>query len=127
MIQANELRRGNWVNIPEAGINCQIDIIGSKRVCIDNSKIDLDDDQTSFELESLYPIPITEQRLIDLGLKKNEKKMRFEIGDFFVCYDLVVENEFTYNNPIYGSTIIDEVHTFQNLYFALKGEELNKS
>ena len=114
MIQAKELRIGNYIKYQD-NLNFIVELE-------DFSDLYLGEDY----IEDYHPIPITQQRLIDLGFE--------DIGghEYQIDHDLIVENEYTENgfwNFVYGNayiTRIKSVHQLQNLYFAITGKELIK-
>jgi hypothetical protein len=72
--------------------------------------------------ESVRPIKLTYELLINFGFKELEKDCRtFLIKDKF---KLEMSNG---ANIYYGKLWIPNVHTLQNLYFSLKGVELELS
>lgn len=131
MIEANELRIGNWVNVPECGINAQVDIIGVKKACIDNSKIDLYIEDPSFFLESLNTIPLTEEILLKCGFEKQSSQYYIKENDNanLLLFYSAGHNTYYYFADVerrqYNSTLaILHLHQLQNLYFALTRIEL---
>lgn len=103
MIAANELRIGNWANN------------GFKDYQVSGATIW----QLGLEYATALPIPLTEEWLLRFGLAKQNGYpykylngfLKIRNGIFFFKYhDLEVELPF--------------VHNFQNLNFALTGEEL---
>lgn len=72
--------------------------------------------------ESVRPIKLTFELLIDFGFKKSEKDFRtFFIKDKF---KIEISNG---GNVYYGKLFIPYVHDLQNIFFALKGKELELS
>ena len=116
MIKINELRAGNWV-----------DNGAGDRYIIDTSWfIDI----ISFAQENgdtnVKGIPLTEEWLIKFGFEKVEETLYESFDKSFG-----VENGFTTMSWMENTLSIDMmdikceyVHTLQNLYFALTGEEL---
>ena len=112
MIQANELRIGNLLNYQTA----EGDVV---TLTTDFGTIQwATEDPKGFNLVH-SPIPLTEYWLIELGvdtliLSVNGFTFRFEkIGSDWVCY---------INDSIIVK--IQYVHTLQNIFFSLTGEEL---
>ena len=111
MIQANELRIGNY--IMNYGGNNDFEVSDEWML-------------SNWDVIKYQPILITEEWLIDLGFE--------DIGghEYQIDHDLIVENEYTENgfwNFVYGNayiTRIKSVHQLQNLYFAITGKELIK-
>ena len=69
--------------------------------------------------EEFEPIPLTEERLVRFGFTGTEFVMAY--GNFLYFTDSKI---MTWNGVILHHSIWNEVHKFQNLYFALKGQEL---
>ena len=115
-MEARELRIGNWVNTMKGHRQC-IDVMCD---CVNFEDIERD------IFDNIDPIPLTEEWLVRFGLKLNPnhtafhiKGMQFEIpsmiGGFY-------DNEYGLDKE---SVIeLNYVHSLQNLYFALTGEEL---
>ncbi len=77
--------------------------------------------KTKVDIESIEPIPLTEDILLKCGLLKTS------IGTFLLgSYELVSYNNH-YNVSVFKGKIceLSHLHQLQNLYFALTGEELN--
>lgn len=74
--------------------------------------------------KNFSPIPITEERLLDLGFERRSGK-EYSIGRFtyrFQQRDLIIEGfENDYNGIIANP---DYIHEIQNLVFAISGIEL---
>ena len=112
MIQANELRVGNLLNYQTAEGDVVIDTIDFHAIQWAT------EDPKGFNLIHT-PIPLTEKWLIKLGfdslyISDNGITFRFEkIGSDWICHidDSIILK-------------IQYVHTLQNLYFALTGQEL---
>lgn len=70
----------------------------------------------SLDISSIKPIPLTDEWLFKLGFKKVYETCYqykdFEINDKFIMMDIDITVQLKY------------VHSLQNLYFALTGEEL---
>ena len=114
MIQANELRIGNYIKYQD-NLNFIVELE-------DFSDLYLGED----DIEDYHPILITQQRLIDLGFE-DIGTYEYQIND-----DLIMENEYTDKgswNFFYDNihlTEIKHIHQLQNLYFAITGKELIK-
>jgi len=105
MIKANELRIGNLV---KQGI---VESIGSSLIQVSN---------TIYESERIKPIELTEDFVIDLGLKPIE----LENGEWFYQDGKFRLNK-NYAGFYYSKNLdVKYVHQLQNLYFALTGCEL---
>lgn len=116
MIQANELRIGNYVLFSEEDTIWRIEEIDQKGIVVTDGH-----ETVWIELEHFAPIPLTEKWLVKFGFKKVMRK----------------DNYITYNNGIKRISINSNgsvmrghgiwfkyVHQLQNLYFALTGTEL---
>ncbi len=119
MIQANEIRLGNWVNfIPDNGnfIVSGIDSFNHSFKTINGLCTD-----------DIRPIPLTKEILLKCGWVKNNNINSFEmIGE---CRMFLNETSFGYNmyNYILGASICKKIkylHQLQNIYFALTQKEL---
>ena len=116
MINANELRLGNWI---KNGFNHPIKI---------NSIIS-EGNTGGYALKTLSPIPLTAEILEKAGF---EKTGRYAIGaGGYITYekDRVVLLH-PKSDPFvlaFHETQVQSVHQLQNLYFALTGQELEIS
>lgn len=134
MIQANELRIGNWVHYNN-GHYCEITAIGSRTILGQQFfNIDKGNDHPIID-EHINPIPITPEILENAGFKINEdagnwkhsemkiwkdkRKMIGEEDGKFYLYNQCEDDYYSWYYPE-----IKYVHQLQNLYFALTGEEL---
>jgi hypothetical protein len=120
MIQANELRLGNWI---EAEVNFEYQQIQVFEIN--------EDTLNGFKgvLRSSTGIPLTEDWLLKLGFEKDDGEsdnpfctLRF--SNFEFQSDLSVNFERVYVRLNNKDLIIEYVHQLQNLYFALTGAEL---
>jgi len=116
-MKASELRIGNLVK--SIGIEYVVSQIDG------NSNIKGVEGGTSFNLDkTAQPIPLTEEWLLKLGAKKLSDNF-FEIGYLkFKIHSHQYGIDFHFGNG--GEHYIKPhyVHSLQNLYFALTGEEL---
>jgi hypothetical protein len=132
MIQANELRIGNWVNYCGA-----IDFVTVINTDDENFEFINTTSYSNISLEDIKPIPLTEEILLKCGFIKDFNQFFSPIvlllndslemyADNQDNYSLV--NLFTI--PIYEDCDtfnllqIEYLHQLQNLYFALTGTEL---
>jgi len=119
-MEATELRIGNWVIVNE---ECQIEAIVHDAVCI----------STRFEtyvLDDVKPIPLTEEWLVRFGfeIKKGAWGTSAEIRIGRVRYVLYQNRNVWSINPTDGFRVdFKYIHTVQNHYFALTGQELNQN
>ena len=138
MINANELRIGNWFQQDASNNNAisrffTVDEI--KRYGVRSTYIRQDTNQphtSLFSLDSIHPTPLTPEILEKCGFEKDNggyclsDKMSLSIHitvaeEYLPCW---------LDKPLFpGGTnkfrIIQHLHQLQNLYFALTGEELN--
>jgi len=121
-MKSTELRIGNYVNVPnnkqfpfriDAFEYCSEKFIKvAQEVRINGTEVH----PLTWYGKDLEPIPLTEEWLLKFGFKK--------LGGYYML------NEFTFNegtflwNNFCISTSIQHVHSLQNLYFALTGDEL---
>ncbi len=120
-MKATELRIGNWVNNGE-----QLDyVIGT------SSMMDLmNEAQVNEGLTGLKPIPLTEEWLVRFGfeIKKGAWGTSAEIRIGRVRYVLYQNGNVWSINPTDGYRVdFKYIHTVQNHYFALTGQELNQN
>lgn len=114
MINANELRIGNWVYFHKSQV-VQIEEINSATIgLLDRSRI--------FPHEVFNGIPLTPEILESCGFEFIDHSNLYHI----LGMDIKIENHGIYFE--YGSvmaTKLKHLHQLQNLYFALTGQELN--
>ena len=128
MIQAKELRIGNFVSENEScsdgfvktvdGIN--IAKIGSNSILLSNGDI--------YESDEIYPIPLTEEWLLRFGFKWQVPRACLNLGKFSIILPYV-NPVFPKGRVYFNSWCILEpppmhVHQIQNLFYALTGQEL---
>lgn len=113
MIQENELRVGNLV-LYEYHKNK--DGLGFQRMT----------PSLFLALDKLFPIKISEQWLLDFGFKKRNHYYVF--GVFGLDIPVIVKNDqfsrYTFHLGDFYVVSIEFIHELQNIYFVLKGEEL---
>lgn len=125
MIQANELRIGNW--FLEFGIPTQAD--GRFIDILQNIQLR---NKTAIDISA---IPLTPEILLKCGFEKKETTKQYgwyiTVGERELCwcYADYISLEFKDGQlDDFGGTIKDinckHLHQLQNLYFALTGEEL---
>ncbi len=105
MIQANELRLGNYYQWDGEGKFLQISIEQLQKLLIGTTRI--------------KPVPITEEWLLKLGFINDDAQRYFKNGIYLILYD---EGCTILHNQIHINYFY--VHQLQNLYFAVTGEEL---
>lgn len=115
-MKANELRIGNWYKWDT--IECELTLTDFHNMEFENDIV-------------FQPIPLTEEWLLKFGFETytTEKSKVYKQGNFMVIY--VLKGRFAGNKYLKAFNIsfsefghIKHVHTLQNLYFALTGEEL---
>ena len=120
-MKAKELRIGNFLRTPN-GIN-HVSGIQDREV--------VEVGEIGYVIEMVKPIPLTEEWLEKFGFETytTEKSKVYKLGNFMVTY--VLKGRFAGNKYLKAFNIsfsefghIEHVHTLQNLYFALTGEEL---
>lgn len=124
MIQANQLRIGNW--ILKDGKYFQIIYgINKKYVYGLDSEI-LDSHINKSELNNLHPIPLTEEILLKCGFD-NGYEITIKIGRKKIVFNWSIKIVSTgYRSGWYCEKYrnIKYLHQLQNLIFALTGKEL---
>ena len=120
MIQVNELRIGNWVNLNKNGTSEYYQIDSG----YDLYKLDESD------CIDITPINLDESILLKCGYHKfNDANLWSDYGipiDGFVKYQLMYlkrESVYSFPNPN-GAVRLKYLHELQNLYFALTKTEL---
>jgi len=114
MIEARELRIGNYVKHFENGIVLTVGRTVAFKTPTNTIRVNVDD---------LDPIPLTEEWLLKFGFSKNENRNVFE-NQVMLIYK---QDGVFWFDLISDSVCIENVHQLQNLYFALKGKELTKA
>ena len=139
MINANELRIGNWVKeqvlgtvfVSEINQNCA-------SVCCKNltesKQVELA--EYSILYDNLSPIELSEDTLIKCGFEKRNTPTQFgwylSVSKNRVlcwCHSKIVSLEFDYDDYDYNGTLFefpcDSLHNLQNAFYSLTGTELN--
>jgi hypothetical protein len=114
MIQANELRIGNWL---------EFDIYGSKWI----GQIDHTDFEFIFDndLRCANPIPLTEEWLLKFGFEQVYKsKMHSTYYLDGLSYSFWYDTKKQYANFRGVEFECEFAHELQNLFFALRKQEL---
>jgi len=124
MVNANELRIGNWVQAP-LGEFMQVQIIGHE----DNPDYVFARNKEGFGQNAFSPIPLTEDILVKAGFEKSKddgKLFLFGVLSYSMIYNTVSifqeQDDFSFSIGIADS--IKHLHQLQNLYFALTQTEL---
>jgi hypothetical protein len=133
MIQANELRVGNIVDLYKGVIHYRTTYVYS--ISIEGINDEYGNSTAFFNAEdnseyAVKPIPLTEEWLLRFGFKEEERSAYYDNSHRFL------KDDFLYDLKDGSLTIafsMDEgnlavkapyVHQLQNLYFALTGKEL---
>ena len=105
-MKATELRIGNWVFSEETESNFVIDEHSFSAISVEH-------------IDAIKPIPLTEEWLKRFDWEnRKDKDLAVSFGLTSGTIHFVAGNYYTK---------CDMVHHFQNLYFALTGEELNQN
>jgi len=120
-MKANELRIGNKVSF-EGSIVTVNTIADDEVTFSDYASLDYP------QIEDISGIELTEEWLVKFGFKKGCKYSNdgytFPCGDFFFYDNLFDVLEGCGGRCI---SVVKSVHSLQNLYFALTGEELKQA
>jgi len=116
MIQSNELRIGNYVNLNDGLEHDKIrQISGIEHKIVYTRIKGCRFAQVHQSFDRIYPIPLTEEILLKCGFKiRKDGKLYHDTLSLY-------EADFIFNSK---SGIIKNLHQLQNLYFALTGQEL---
>lgn len=120
MIQANELRIGNYIVFNEDDAISKVIGIHTD---IDGVDVQLNDEETYIELRQFSGIELTEEILLKCGFKK--KSYLYNLKNYHI--DLTNGFFFIGNDHASSGNVdafIKHLHQLQNLYFALTGKEL---
>jgi hypothetical protein len=123
-MKASELRLGNYLIVP--GIDR---IVQVRLVCLSHfSCVDKDGIVLGESVRINYqPIPLTEELLLKFGFEDDrDNLMILRKGVFEFYFDKVDKDGISLYEKWDGNFLcnVEYVHEFQNLYFALTGEEL---
>lgn len=125
-MNANELRIGNFVNVPRADQSpFRIDAFESLsnkfiKVAMIHPEYGENFHPLTWYGNDLNPIPLTEEWLLRFGFEHRE--FSFDKGSFFLS-KRTGKNEYLYQAHT-NRFQVKYVHQLQNLYFAVKGTEL---
>lgn len=127
MIQAQDLRIGNWVNYYNDNVYFKVVSVGHSGLDVENSH-----EKTWIERDQFQPIPITPEILEKAGFIGKYKSCGYHYTKDIV--NLSSQDEDDYGNSIENYQLhfyhnhqgapIYFVHQLQNLYHSLIGEEL---
>jgi len=133
MIQANELRIGNFIykfGIDYIGDNPIVDRDNFEIIKVDIDVLkNIEDFNGTTDFYYTEPIPLTEEILLKYETRFNGIRHRAEIWIQGECFEFIVDKdkfhlEFTGGEGVSYSKPIYFLHQLQNLYFALTNEEL---
>lgn len=122
-MKASELRIGNLVN--DNGYNSIIGVIDSHY-----HSIQISGSPRTIALETIEPIPLTEEWMLKFGFKPSEAKTAKKYIYYSDSYNFrkakVICTEKYGSRVVIAGTVIEikYIHQLQNLYFALTGKEL---
>ena len=131
MIKANELRIGNYAQINPAHVPAASEIKPLQIASIGkNSGVAFEDDtENSYEFHEIYPILLSENLLKKVWFLKEKAEWGDEHNYLLNTLTFYIENGLVLK--VYAGTSRQipclYLHQFQNLYFALLGEELEIS
>lgn len=111
MIQPNELRIGNWVKVEDA---CYKVVGVGLILAILNNGIKYD----SYMFRKIYPIPLTEDLLVQLGFP-NEYATMYETSDGWFLHIDDASHQTAIAIPV------KYLHELQNAYFVATKKELD--
>ena len=117
MIQANELRIGNYIYDVHNRV-ANIVTIGNGTIRLSSKNYHYD----SFNCSDINPIPLTEDILLKCGKKELDL---FIIGDYYYSKGSLLMSSYNDGEPDIFLAKVDTLHHLQNIIFALTGEELN--
>ena len=123
MINANELRIGNWVNFRNRKITGK-SLYPYQIVFTDFKDVILKDAEFVFKDERLEPIPLSPEILEQCGFELQEGQIPFyKYGKLFMYFDGTSLSA-NFGHIEQFDVEIFYLHQLQNLYFALTGTEL---
>lgn len=115
-MEAKELRVGNTVLISKS--ECKVDGIYEDFIYVNHYSGNV----MKFISDIVEPIPLTEEWLLLFGFNKVRDYPVFRLSSIQVEYN---GSDNLWRVNLYAdSTVVKSVHQLQNLFFALKGEEL---
>lgn len=138
-MKANELRLHNRISITEKARKelweCEMDVEPLSTgfitsIDIDQCRILLDSMEYEMDFNDLEPIPLTEEWLLKFSFEKKRDSYKKEVLSYgnisfqFNNGKLMFCELNQYRGYTLGSPEVEFVHSLQNLFFALCGEEL---
>lgn len=119
MINAKELRIGNWVY----GVSDRVETIAS--ISESSCQTSLIGVENSTPLENLSPIPITEDILLKLGFGVSDRTSKYKIWMTSKDEEFgLIQNSAGFTTYYNQKTKYAYVHQLQNIFFDLTGKEL---
>ena len=121
MINVNELKVGNWVNVGNVDIPRQIETIGIHSVTLIGNTGD-------YAIETFDPIELTPEILVKCGFDEwsdGHWKTRSSLNKNGWSKEFNYYQPYSNLSTYCGNVGIKYLHQLQNLYFSLTGEELN--
>lgn len=121
MIKTNELKHNGYFN--HNGLIVQIS--GFRTYSTDKPLVRFENTGGEYGIDTLQPIPLTEEWLLKAGFKAigidgNRWILKYKINNPFT----IESYNYIFYSPICTWIEFKYVHELQNLYFALTGEEL---
>ncbi len=127
-MKATELRIGNYVNFKDRKdiLYCEVNEIslaGGTHIIRHFKEYGYEDDQPEI-IEDLTPIPLTEDWLLKFEHESRSDGFYSKEDGSFRIRLFKHNNIFKYALSNWVTISLEYVHTYQNLYFALTGKEL---
>lgn len=126
MINANELRIGNWVRYGNRLF--QIEAISRSLPCLNTDEFGIG----VVDWNNINPIPLTPEILEKCGLKNGnselDRNVFYSTNKHLAQFSVNISGSFGIYVGVFialRSVHLEHLHQLQNLYFALTGEELN--
>jgi hypothetical protein len=121
MIQPNELMLGNWVRY---GSNI-LKVVGIKLYPVGGAAEITTQHHINGNSDYYDPIPITPEILEKAGFEKYLDESNWLLGEDFCLHYYMATGGYCFKYKDYKSITIQYLHQLQNLYYVLKGTELN--
>lgn len=122
MIQANELRIGNWVEL-NGNYFKVFSSINHLGVDLDSEK--LDKHMMFAGIDAIKPIPLTEEIFLKCDLLKSISSPIYNFINTDYHVYIKDSGEFVFRGLGASIVKVEHLHQLQNLFFALTGKELN--
>ena len=115
VLKANDLRIGNLIFYETVDLNTGENVLEIVEATANDIKTQ--------ELKSIFlPIPLTEEWPLKFGFEKSMGSLAYRKGSFAIL--IWEDGSATIEFKNLAIAVINFVHEFQNIYFALKSEEL---